>query len=45
MRMLAGQTGGRLAIDNSQGTAVRLEFPLQSRKAQSTTPSPEAASA
>jgi two-component sensor histidine kinase len=34
MRMLAGQTGGRLAIDNSQGTAVRLEFPLQSRKAQ-----------
>ena len=40
MRMLAGQTGGRLAIDNSQGTAVRLEFPLQSRKAPATAPHP-----
>lgn len=29
MRMLAGQTGGRLSIEKGEGTRVQLEFPLQ----------------
>ena len=33
MRMLAGQTGGRLRMDSSDGTLVELEFPLAPARA------------